>query len=423
MSKDDFKSNSFINRFLISFKKNRVINSISKNKFLNYWYHLILAYVGALIYCFPSRKIFVLGITGTKGKTTTIELINAALERAGKKTALLSSLRMKINNHSIFNTWGNTMPGRFFIQKFLAKAVAADCEYALVEVTSQGVVSNRHRFIRFQAAAFTNLAPEHIESHGSFENYKMAKLGFFEYAARTGAKVFFINNDDKYALEFSAAAQSKGGKVIFSSKVDLDKDKIKVDNPALIGEFNKENIALAWSVCKFLGVDKNIFIEAMNKFSGTKGRIQLVYDKNFKVFIDYAHTPDSLEKIYQTLKQNYQRPLVCVLGAAGGGRDKWKRKVMGQIAGEYCQKIFLTSEDPYDEDDNKIIEDILSGIASKENVIKILSRQEAICQAIQFAKSINGIAILTGKGSESSIHLKNGKTVAWDEEKAVKNCL
>ena len=178
-------------------------------RFLKSIYHFFLAWVGALLYGFPSRKIFVLGVTGTKGKSTTLELINAILQSSGKKTALISSIRFKIADDTTKNTSGMSMPGRFALQRFLRKAVRAGCQYALVEVTSQGILQHRHRFIDFDAALFTNLHPEHIEAHGSFENYRAAKVSFFEdVAERSGKspKRFFINEADKSAQYFSAVA-------------------------------------------------------------------------------------------------------------------------------------------------------------------------------------------------------------------------
>ncbi|MEK7147059.1 MAG: Mur ligase family protein, partial [Patescibacteria group bacterium] len=153
--------------------------------YLKSFYHLILAWLGNLIYRNPSRKLFVLGVTGTKGKSTVLELINAMLEAAGKKTALSSSIRVKIGLDSRKNITGNTMPGRFFLQRFLRQAADVGCEFALIEVTSQGVLQYRHRFIEWDAALITNLTAEHIEAHGSFDNYLKAKTAFFNEASKS----------------------------------------------------------------------------------------------------------------------------------------------------------------------------------------------------------------------------------------------
>ena len=150
-------------------------------------YHWLLAFIAALIYRFPSRKIFVLGITGTKGKTSTIEIINAILTEAGYKTALASSLRFKVDKESEKNEYKMTMPGRFFMQRFLRRAVKARCQYVILEMTSEGAVQYRHKFIKLNAMMFTNLSPEHIETHGSFEKYREAKLKFFRALEKSRA--------------------------------------------------------------------------------------------------------------------------------------------------------------------------------------------------------------------------------------------
>src|SRR3989338_857487 len=161
-------------------------------------YHFGLAFFGALILMFPGRRIFVVGVTGTKGKSTTIEIMSALMEAAGKRTALISSVRRKIGERSEKSD-GNTMPGRFRLQRFLREAIRAGCNYAFVEVTSQGVRQFRHKFIDWDAAMITNLAPEHIEAHGSFEAYKKAKLDFFWAVAGSRKKetLFFIGGGEK----------------------------------------------------------------------------------------------------------------------------------------------------------------------------------------------------------------------------------
>ncbi len=181
---------------MASFKERRLVKFFYNFPGALSTYHFLWAWTGAMAYRFPSKKLFVIGVTGTKGKTTTLEIINAILEAGGKRTALLSSLRVKIGEASVKNRTGNSMPGRAFIQKFLRDAARVKCEYALIEVTSQGVVAHRHQFIKWDMGVLTNLAPEHIESHGSFENYRNAKLSFLQYVFREGGEVF-LNRDDK----------------------------------------------------------------------------------------------------------------------------------------------------------------------------------------------------------------------------------
>jgi len=398
------------------------------NFFKNY-YHYFLAWLGDFIYRHPSEKLFVLGVTGTKGKSTTLELINAILEAAGKKTALLSSVRVKVGEKSELNKTGNTMPGRFFIQRFLRDAARAGCDFALVEVTSQGIVQNRHAFIDWNAAAFTNLRPEHLESHGSFENYREAKVNFFEYVAKKSnksGKIFLINEDDAAKEYFRSGANGFGEIIYFSREIfverELNNGGVSIGD-WLASNFNLENAALATAFAKSQGVIWPVIQKALQDFKGVPGRMEVIQEKPFKVVVDYAHTPDSLEKVYESLKAS---ELICVLGAAGGGRDKWKRPEMGAIAAKYCREIILTDEDPYDEKPSQILSEIKSGITNYQfpitNLYEILDRREAVQKAISLAQKGDTV-IITGKGSESWIRLARGKKIPWSDRGVVEEIL
>ncbi|MEK7640513.1 MAG: UDP-N-acetylmuramyl-tripeptide synthetase [Patescibacteria group bacterium] len=402
-------------------------------RFLKSIYHFFLAWVGALLYGFPSRKIFVLGVTGTKGKSTTLELINAILQSSGKKTALISSIRFKIADDTTKNTSGMSMPGRFALQRFLRKAVRAGCQYALVEVTSQGILQHRHRFIDFDAALFTNLHPEHIEAHGSFENYRAAKVSFFEdVAERSGKspKRFFINEADKSAQYFSAVADE--AKVIYFSRESFIRKELaggaEVMGDWIASDFNLENAAAASAFAESQGISWEKIQQTFQEFRGVPGRLEYVRRDPFAIIVDYAHTPDSLEKVYQRIKQNLsgRNKMFCVLGAAGGGRDKWKRPAMGKIAADYCDGVIVTNEDPYDEPPDEIINEVAGGFSgaydSEKEFIKITDRREAIRKAISMARKGDAV-ILTGKGSEDWIHIARGKKIPWNEKKVVEEIL
>lgn len=403
-------------------------------------YHFSLAFLGTLVHGYPDTKIFVIGVTGTKGKTTTLELLNAVLEAADKKTALLSSLRVKIGEHSEKNLLDNTMPGRFYIRKFLKRAVAAGCRYALIEVTSQGVVLHRHRFIAWNIGVLTNIAPEHIESHGSFEKYRKAKLDFLKYVLRRGGKVF-INRDDRNSRFFTDALA--GGKVAAYSKSDghilpLMPEPNSVRGAAethprfILSEFNKDNVAAAVTLARDLGIDEKTMSGALRNVSGVPGRLEFIRRGPFTAVIDYAHTPDSLEAVYKFLENqpptiNRERParLICVLGAAGGGRDKWKRPAMGRVAAEYCDEIILTNEDPYDERPEDIIDQVAGGcyeFRPPSEILKILDRREAIERAVELM-DLGDTVVITGKGSEDFIHVARGKKIPWSERKVVEDLL
>jgi UDP-N-acetylmuramoyl-L-alanyl-D-glutamate--2,6-diaminopimelate ligase len=381
--------------------------------FLISFYHFCLAFLGALIFGFPSKKITLIGVTGTNGKTTTTEMIAEIFEKAGKKIALLNSIRFKIGEKEEINKLRMTMPGRFFIQRFLKKAKKEGCEYAIVEVTSEGIKQHRHRFLDFKVAVFTNLAPEHIEAHGSFEKYREAKLKLFEATK----EIHVINIEDKNADYFlRTPAKNKITFGLEKGDFNLKNTDIKIQIP---GEFNLYNALAAFSVAKALGIKEEIIKEALREFKGVPGRMEEVISKPFKVIVDYAFTPNALEKVYQTLASklgNKNSQLICILGAAGGGRDKWKRPVLGELAAKYCNEVIVTNEDPYDEDPWQIIEEVAKGTNGKAR--KILDRREAIKTALKLAKE-GDIVIITGKGAEPSI-VEKGKKIPWDDRKVVK---
>jgi UDP-N-acetylmuramoyl-L-alanyl-D-glutamate--2,6-diaminopimelate ligase len=404
------------------------------------------AWLGAHLHKHPGRRLFIIGITGTKGKTTTLELVNAILEAGGKQTALLSSLREKIGDETQKNAAGNSMPGRGYIQQFLRRARRAGCGYALVEVTSQGVVQHRHRFIEWNIGVITNLAPEHIESHGSFENYRAAKLAFLLYVLKRGGKVF-LNRDDEHFGFFADELSRAGGKektVEYTrtdvrlqdnlsraerSRNDRDFEGSGVAPRFLLSDFNTENIAAAVAIAKEIGIADRIIEDALANFKGVPGRMEFVTGGSYTAIVDYAHTPDSLEAAYRAARQqlvNDNAKLICVLGAAGGGRDKWKRPEMGKVAAHYCDEVIFTNEDPYDEDPAAVIDEVAAGAAQmpypKPEVMKIMDRREALAKAIDLMEE-DDIVIATGKGSEDWIHLANGAKMPWNERAVVQELL
>ncbi len=386
-------------------------------------YHFLLAYIGAVRYCFPSRKLIVIGVTGTKGKTSTTEILNNILEAAGKKTAVLGTLRFKIGDKNERNLKKMTMPGRFFVQKFLADAVTAGCTHAIIEMTSEGAKQYRQRFIDMDALIFTNLSPEHIESHGSYENYRDAKLSIARTLARSkkSTRYMVANSDDKEGALFLAITQVTP--VPFSQKdaapITTDANNTvltwggeQVTSP-LPGLFNAYNIIAAATCAKSLGIPDRDIVRGIAATAQIEGRAERILGgQDFPVIVDYAHTPDSLEALYSTFK-GYEN--ICVLGNTGGGRDKWKRPVMGQIAEVHCTEIILTNEDPYDEDPQVILNEIAGGMKSKKPTF-ILDRREAIAHAILRAKTYKKPAILiTGKGTDPYIMGPKGTKTPWDD--------
>jgi UDP-N-acetylmuramyl-tripeptide synthetase len=407
-------------------------------KFIFQIYHYLLALIGAVIYGFPSKKIIVVGVTGTNGKSTVVHLLTEILEKtlrqvstpsstrgAQGKVASLSSIRFKIGDKEEKNILKMTMPGRFKLQKFLRQAVDAGCKYIILEVTSEGIKQFRHKFIDWDGAVFTNLTKEHIEAHKGFGNYKKAKGKLFQ-ALERGPKTnkwAVLNIDD---ANFGYFSDLFSGKKYFygirNQKAEITPEKIglKLDN--LLGEFNIYNTLAAYCAGIALGIEKSKALEVLKSAKGIPGRLELVINDPLKVFVDYAHTPDALEKVYQTLISSNPKlrtsNLICVFGSCGGGRDKWKRPEMGKIAAGYCKNIILTNEDPYDEDPNQILSEIKSGISNFEfrisNFYKILDRREAINKAISMAEPGDTI-IITGKGCEPWMCVEGGKKIPWDD--------
>ena len=391
--------------------------------FLLNWYHYILALLGVIFYCFPSRKIKIIGVTGTNGKTTVVNLTTKILEEAGYKVASLSSIKFKIGEREWPNTLKMTMPGRFQIQKFLRQAVASGCKFAVLEVTSEGIKQHRHRFINFDTAVFTNLTPEHIEAHGGFENYKKAKGKLFQATKN----IHIINIDDEnanYLLQFPAKKKYTYG---------LNKGDINAKNfqfkLQLIGDFNVYNALAAACAGVSQGVNLEICKKVLEMVGSIPGRMEEVISQPFKIFVDYAFTPNALEKVYQTLNNlkpktyNLKPKLICVLGACGGGRDKWKRPALGEIAAKYCDEVIVTNEDPYDENPYQILSMIKSGISKSQfptsNFYEILDRREAIRKSLALAKP-GDVVIITGKGCEPWICVAGGKKIPWDDREVVK---
>jgi UDP-N-acetylmuramoyl-L-alanyl-D-glutamate--2,6-diaminopimelate ligase len=394
-------------------------------------YHFSLALLGAVIYRFPSQKLIVIGVTGTKGKTSTTEILNNILEASSAKTAVLGTLRFKIGDRSERNLRKMTMPGRFFVQKFLRNAVDAGCTHVIIEMTSEGAVQFRQRFIDMDALIFTNLAPEHIESHGSYEAYRDAKLMIAGTLAHSSKQKRFMvaNADDaegKRFLEIPGITP-----IPFTQKdaesIETDEKHIALTwksaqlSSSLAGLFNAYNILGAATCADVLGIPVKTIAEGVSRTTQIDGRMERIDEgQSFPVIVDYAHTPDSLEAVY-TAFANYAN--ICVLGNTGGGRDKWKRPVMGALAEKYCTHTILTNEDPYDEDPETILLEMKAGMKTKTPEM-IIDRREAITRAITLAKeTANPAVLITGKGTDPYIMGPNGEKIPWDDRTVTKEIL
>lgn len=393
-------------------------------------YHYSLTILGALIYRSPSKEITVIGVTGTKGKSTVVELINAIFEGAGMRTAMMGTIRFKIGAESRPNLYKMTMPGRFFVQKFLRDAVDAGCEVAVLEMTSEGVRQFRHKFIDLDALVFTNLSPEHIESHGSYEKYIAAKLKLAEALEQSNKRPrrMIANQDDEHGHLF---LKTDVEATLPYSLHDLELYNLNKEDVSLvikgttirvplIGLFNVYNALAAITCAQAFGIKLPTIVKAFANLPPVKGRVERFKSpkdasKQITAVVDYAHTPDSLEKLYQAFPKDFK---VCVLGNTGGGRDTWKRPEMGRIASHYCDHIILTNEDPYDEDPDKIIDDMVRGIEDDTKLEIIMDRRKAVRRALEVVPD-KGVVLISGKGTDPYIMGPKNTKMPWSDAKVV----
>ena len=429
-------------------------------------YHFSLAYLSALFYGFPSSKMTVIGVTGTKGKTTTCNLIAQILNSAGYKIGMATTVNFRIGEKEWINKTKQTMLGRFQLQKLLARMKREGCKYAVIETSSEGILQYRYRFVNYSMAVFTNLTPEHLERHGGFPNYREAKVKLFEKVAKKKNSIGIYNLDDpniRYFLEPKIPRQYVYTLQLKNSRIKiphlyviseiksgpegttflLNKDLFKMP---LIGEMNVYNAVSAICAAISQGIPIKHIRKILTKVKAPPGRLEMIdTGQKFKVIIDYAHEPASLEAVYKVIanlhkydsrifankkiRGHSRGKLICLLGAQGGGRDKWKRAEMGKIAAKYCDKIILTNEDPYDENPLQIINDIESGFSQTKsyklktkNLFKVVDRREAIKKALSLAKK-DDIVLLTGKGGEVWMCVEDGKKIPWDERAIVEEVL
>ena len=397
-------------------------------------YHLGLACFGAVRYRFPAKELMVIAVTGTKGKSSTTEILAHLLRADGKKVASLSTIQFSIDGKAEKNKFKMTMPGRFFVQKFLRQAVDAGCTHAVIEMTSEGAKQFRHRFVDLDALVFTNLTPEHIESHGSFAKYKSAKLSLAQAVAGSQKRPRFLvaNGDDEHGAAFLDFAVEH--KLLYSLQ-DLTLHSLHKDSVSfvleettirvpLVGLFNIYNTLAAITLARALGVSLSTIQSALRELPPLRGRVERFLSttadgRKIQVVVDYAHTTDSLTKLYEAFPN---QPKVCVLGNTGGGRDTWKRPEMGQIAETFCDHIILTNEDPYDEDPEKIVTDMKAGMSAEAPVQIIMDREAAIWQAISLATD-GGSVLISGKGTDPYIMGPNNTKQPWSDAETVQKIL
>ena len=393
------------------------------------YYHKFLSVAGALRYWFPARKLRVIMVTGTKGKSSTTEMINSIFEAAGHVTALSNTIRFKIGAESRPNKYKMTMPGRFFVQRFLSDAIKAGCDTAILEVSSQAATQYRHKFLYPDAFVFLHITPEHIESHGGWEQYVQAKLDIGKELERSPKRptVLVVNRHSQEVDRFLALdATVKETFGIEDGEPWRDHDRgilltwrgVKIHS-RLRGSFNIENALAAATLSKAMGISEENIKIGIEKLENIHGRAELIDEGQvFNVVVDYAHTVESLERVYDAFRHTKR---VCILGNTGGGRDTWKRPKMAGVADQHCDEIILTNEDPYDEDPQAIVNDMKRAITKAPVTIE-MDRRSAIALGIRKAAelqhqegSIGASLLITGKGTDPYIMGKNGTKEKWSD--------
>jgi UDP-N-acetylmuramoyl-L-alanyl-D-glutamate--2,6-diaminopimelate ligase len=429
-------------------------------------YHLAQAIAANVWFGWPSRKIKIIGVTGTNGKTTTCQMIAKILEESGKKVAMASTINFKLGEKEWVNATKFTTVSAFATQKFIATAVRASCEYLVLETSSHSLDQYRVWGVKYAAAVITNVTREHLDYHETIEKYRKAKLRLFknlktvivnldmerpEDFLNCGAERVYgyttKNKDDNAKLKIINVEDIKLG--IDGSDFEIDKYKFKINLPGL---FNIENALAAMCVGISEGIDLEIIKTALVKIKKVPGRMDEVENNlGLKILIDYALTPDSMEKLGELIsgQKKPDQSLIWIFGSCGE-RDRGKRPMMGEIVSRYADYVIVTNEDPYGEKPEGIINEVFSGVVGSKfgsefpnfqfpisnfqinsndkisnakkweeggNCWRILDRREAIKNALKLARK-GDIILVTGKGAEE-IMLVGKKRIPWNDRRVI----
>ncbi len=425
-------------------------------------YHFALARAAAAWYGRPSDKLFVIGITGTNGKSTTVQFVGRILEDAGYRVGWTSTAGFKVAGREWTNKKKMTMLGRFQTQRLLRQMVEAGCTHAIVETSSQGVAQSRHVGVNYDVAVFTNLTPEHVEAHGSFEAYKAAKGAFFAHVAKSRRKreadgrdrfkTSVVNVDDPHAPYFLSFDMDRRfgygikGKSLPAGELGaafapiLAQDvraeatgtTFTIEDRAFslkpIGLFNAYDALAAIAACRAAGVGWEPIRRGVSRLEPVPGRLEFVdAGQPFTAVVDYAYEPAALQACFDALALLPRKRLIHVVGSAGGGRDVARRPLMGALSARHADVVIVTNEDPYDDDPKLIIDQVAAGAereGKKEgtDLHRVTERQDGIDLAVRLAKP-GDLVLVTGKGSEPVMAVAGGRTIPWDDREAVRRAI
>jgi UDP-N-acetylmuramoyl-L-alanyl-D-glutamate--2,6-diaminopimelate ligase len=406
-------------------------------------YHFVIAVLAGWYYRNPSNEMLVIGVTGTKGKTSTSHFIWSCLNQGQSKAGLISTATIYLGGKQFINDYHMTMPGRFMLQSMLRQMVNNGCRYCIVETSSEGVKQWRHKGINYDVAVFTNLYPEHLTAHGNFENYKKAKSKLFKGLTRRRKvldkervkKIIIANNDDEhkdYFLDFDADKKvtygTGEGSDLRATNILSDEKGVSFDINGdtyglnVIGEFNVHNALPALAVAREVGLTVEDIKKGLARVRVIPGRMEKIEEgQKFMAIVDYAHEEQSLRGLLETvqeMKKEEDSRVIILYGAAGGGRDKEKRRVMARIAARKADVVIVSNQDPYYDNPHEILEDIASylshyGKKKGKDLFVIDDRREGIKKAVSLAKD-KDIVLIVGKGSDQAIIVEDQR-LKWDD--------
>ena len=407
-----------------------------------------LAEIVPFFYDYPARSLTVIGITGTNGKTTTSYLLCEIFRRSGKRTGVIGTIQILIEEEIIHTH--NTTPDVIELQGVLSLMRERQVDIVVMEVSSHALAQNRVAGIDFDAAVFTNLTQDHLDYHQTLWNYAEAKSRLFAMlaAGEKTNKLAALNADDNHsalmreklagrvpAITYGMSAEAKP--TMLADKVELRADGMKINlhselfkgrnldfEVQITGIFNVYNIMAAVAVAAGCGVDMDVIKEALEDFGGVAGRFELIRcGQDFAVAVDYAHTPDGMENVIKTAREVTSGRLITVFGC-GGDRDKTKRPLMGEIAAKLSDVVVVTSDNPRSENPEMIMDDILVGvnahIANKLLVTEV-DRRAAITAAVTMADSADMVVIL-GKGHEN-YQILGDKIIHFDDREVAREAI
>ena len=419
-------------------------------------YHLVCAILANIVYGFPSRKLGVIGVTGTDGKTTTVNMIASILRAGGSNTAHLSTVNAQIGEKIYDTGLHTTTPSSFLLQKLMRRAVIAGSKYFVLEVTSHALDQHRTWGIRFETAVLTNVSHEHLDYHKDLESYMAAKarlfknveyrilnmddesFGFFSNTltspslvpARGGEITLFTYGFTENAKIWADSIQESLLRTRFVAHTDAAEIPIGLNLPA---KFNVYNALAAIAVGAIYNVPPNAMAAGLEKVKGIPGRMEFLTPPSFPphqgegripVLIDFAHTPNAIEKLMEFLRPKITGRIIHVFGSAGE-RDRTKRPLMGEASDKSADIMILTREDNRSESAVKICEEIATGIKGKQRdkeYFIIPDRREAIKFALGQAQGSDDLVVITGKGHEQSLNI-DGKETSWDDREIVREAV